>query len=98
MKKITLFVLAVFMTTGLFAVPKIIYVTPDGSSSDTFDGLSWDYPVSLSRGRALANFYNTKAVPEENQIWMKAGTYDISTSFQTNIKIFFFKQKTAYEI
>ncbi len=87
MKKITLFVLAVFMTTGLFAVPKIIYVTPDGSSSDTFDGLSWDYPVSLSRGRALANFYNTKAVPEENQIWMKAGTYDISTSFQTNIKI-----------
>jgi len=87
MKKITLFVLAVFITTGLLAVPKIIYVAPDGSSTETVDGLSWSNAVSLSRGRALANFYNTKAVPEENQIWMKAGTYDISSSFQINIKI-----------
>jgi len=87
MKKITLLVLAVFITSGLLAVPKIIYVKQDGSSDEIVDGLSWDNAVSLSRGRALANFYNTKAVPEENQIWMKAGTYDITTSFQTNIKI-----------
>lgn len=87
MKKIILLVLVVISTAWTFAVPRIIYVTPGGSSLESVDGLTWGNAVSLSRARALANFYNTKTVPEENQIWMKVGVYDLTSSFQTNMKI-----------
>ena len=87
MKKITVFLLLFLVSFADLMAIKIIYVTPNGSTSESVDGLSWGNAVSLSRGRSLANYYNTKTVPEENQIWMKGGTYDLTAAFQTNIKI-----------
>ena len=87
MKKITFllaFALVAFFTN---AAPLIIHVSPTGSSDVTVDGLTWEKAVSLARGRSLANFYNTQAIPTENQIWMKAGTYDLTLSFQLNVQI-----------
>jgi hypothetical protein len=87
MKKITLlfaFALVAFFTN---AEPLIIHVSPTGSSDVTVDGLTWEKAVSLARGRSLANFYNTQAIPTENQIWMKAGTYNLTTALQLNVQI-----------
>jgi hypothetical protein len=85
MKKIILLLAVALSTLTTFAVPRIIYVTPNGSSSESVDGSSWANAVSLARGRNLANFYNGQTT--ENQIWMKAGTYDLTSSFQINIQI-----------
>ncbi len=74
-------------TINTNAAPLIIFVSPTGSSLTTVDGSTWENAVSLARGRSLANFYNTQATPVENQIWMKAGTYDLTSSFQLNVQI-----------
>ncbi len=85
MKKNILLLAVALSTLTTFAVPVIIYVSPTGSSSESVNGLSWANAVSLARGRNLANFYNGQTT--ENQIWMKAGTYDLTSSFQINIQI-----------
>jgi len=87
MKKILCTLVLVFAALHANAVPVIIHVSPTGSSDVTVDGLTWENAVSLARGRNLANFYNTQATPTENQIWMKAGTYNLTASFQINIQL-----------
>jgi hypothetical protein len=87
MKKIILLLAVALSTLTTFAEPVIIYVSPTGSSDVTVNGLSWENAVSIARGRNLVNFYNIQATPIENQIWMKAGTYDLTSSFQINIQI-----------
>jgi len=87
MKKITLlfvFALVAFITN---AEPVIIHVSPTGTSDVNVGGLTWETAVSLARGRSLANFYSTQNPIVENQIWMKAGTYDLTSSFQINVQI-----------
>ena len=87
MKKITLlfvFALVAFITN---AEPVIIHVSPTGTSDVNVGGLTWETAVSLARGRNLANFYNSQNPIVENQIWMKAGTYDLTSSFQINVQI-----------
>ncbi|MDX9748136.1 MAG: T9SS type A sorting domain-containing protein [Paludibacter sp.] len=85
--KILLIIITVMVTVNLTAEPLIIHVSPTGSSETTVNGLSWENAVSLARGRSLANYYSTLATPVENQIWMKAGTYDLTSSFQLNVQI-----------
>jgi hypothetical protein len=78
MKKITLLIAFAIVAFFTNAEPLIIHVSPTGSSDVAVDGLSWDNAVSLARGRSLANFYSTQTTPVETQIWMKAGTYNLS--------------------
>jgi len=85
MKKIIFILVVAMSTVTLFAAPLIIYVTPTGSSEG--DGLSWANAVSIDRARNLANWYNTKATPVENQIWMKAGSYDIEKGIQLTYQL-----------
>ena len=87
MKKITLLIAFAIVAFISNAEPVIIHVSPTGSSELTVDGLTWEKAVSLARGRSLANFYNTQTIPTENQIWMKAGTYDLTAAFQINVQI-----------
>jgi hypothetical protein len=90
MKKITLllaFALVAFFTN---AAPVIIYVTPNGSSSESVDGLSWANAVSLDRGRNLSNFYFSKSIPVDNQVWVKAGTYNLTAAFNLNANMSFY--------
>jgi hypothetical protein len=87
MKKIILLLAVAMSTLTTFAEPVIIHVSPTGSSETTVNGLSWENAVSLARGRNIANFYNTRDTPIENQIWMKAGTYDLTAAFQINIQL-----------
>lgn len=87
MKKITLFFAFALVAIFTNAEPLIIHVSPTGSSDVTVTGLTWETAVSLARGRSLANFYNSQTIPTENQIWMKAGTYDLTSSFQINVQI-----------
>lgn len=89
MKKIILLVWTLIGVVGLSAVPRIIYVTPGGSTSA--DGLSWANAVTLERGRNLSNFYFSKATPEDNQVWVKAGTYNLTTdAFNLNANMAFY--------
>lgn len=85
MKRQLLTVIITVIILPIFAAsPIVIYVTPDGSS--TADGLSWANAVSLDQGRTLAANYNSASTP--NQIWMKAGTYNLLTdAFQTTIPL-----------
>lgn len=84
MKTLILLLTSVLLSvTSLLATPVIIHVTPDGSS--TADGLSWGNAVNLNQGRTLANYYNQQS--QENQIWMKGGTYTLTSAFQTNIAL-----------
>jgi hypothetical protein len=78
MKKIILLLAVALSTLTTFAVPVIIYVSPTGSSATTVNGLSWENAVSLERGRNLSNFYFSQATPVDNQVWVKAGTYNLS--------------------
>jgi len=87
MKKITLLLAFAFVAIFTNAAPVIIHVSPTGSSELTVDGSTWEKAVSLARGRNLANFYNTQAIPTENQIWMKAGTYNLTAALQLNVQI-----------
>ena len=87
MKKITLFFAFALVAIFTNAEPLIIHVSPTGSSDVTVDGLTWEKAVSLARGRSLANFYNTQTIPTENQIWMKAGTYNLTAALQLNVQI-----------
>ncbi|MDX9748138.1 MAG: choice-of-anchor Q domain-containing protein [Paludibacter sp.] len=87
MRTITLLFTIVAIALCAYSEPVIIHVSPTGSSETTVDGSSWANAVSLARGRSLANYYNTLATPVENQIWMKAGTYDLTSSFQLNVQI-----------
>jgi hypothetical protein len=87
MKKITLFLAFALVAFFTNAAPLIIHVSPIGSSDVTVDGLTWEKAVSLARGRSLAKFYNEQTIPTENQIWMKAGTYDLTAAFQINAQI-----------
>lgn len=79
---ILLFIAGVLSVSSLFAAPTIIYVTPTGSSDTLVDGLSWANSVSLDRGRNLSNALFLQGV--DNQVWVQAGTYNLSTAFQLN--------------
>jgi hypothetical protein len=85
MKKITLLIAFAIVAFFTNAEPLIIHVSPTGSSDVAVEGLSWDNAVSLARGRNIANFYNGQTT--ENQIWMKAGTYNLTAALQLNVQI-----------
>lgn len=76
MKKLILLFTVACISLSSFAVT-IIYVKTDGSS--IADGLSWANAVTLDRGRSLANLNS------DNQIWMKAGTYNLTAAFNIAI-------------
>ena len=86
MKKLILLFTVACISLSSFALTTI-YVKPTGSSSTSVDGLSWVNAVSLSRARSLVNYYNTLPTPVVNQVWMAAGTYDLTAAFQTTIPI-----------
>lgn len=81
MKKTFILLVVACLSLSSFAEVKIIYCKADGSSLTTVSGLKWDSAVSLSRARSIANFYNTQTPAVANQIWMKAGTYDLTAAF-----------------
>ena len=84
MKKLILLFTVACISLSSFALTTL-YVKTDGSS--VADGLSWANAVTLARGRSLVNYYNTLATPVVNQVWMAAGTYTLTASFQINIPI-----------
>jgi hypothetical protein len=98
MKKIILLLAVALSTLTTFAVPVIIHVSPTGSSDVTVDGLSWDNAVSLDRGKSLSNFYFSQTTPVDNQVWVKAGTYNLSTdAFNLNVHMAFYGGFTGNE-
>jgi len=84
MKKLILLFAVTCLSLSSFSITTI-YVKSDGSG--TADGLSWANAVTLDQGRTLANYYNTLAIPVANQIWMKAGTYNLTAAFLINIPL-----------
>ena len=82
MKKIILLLVGAMFTLALFATPKIIHVTPTGSTDPLVDGLSWENAVSLERGKALSNANFSQSI--DNQVWVKGGTYNLTDAFSLN--------------
>jgi hypothetical protein len=90
MKKIILLLAVALSAITTFAVPVIIHVSPTGSSSESVNGLSWANAVSLDRGRNLSNFYFSQSTPVDNQVWVKAGTYNLTAAFNLNANMSFY--------
>lgn len=84
-----LFLILSFFSLSLAATPLIIYVTPDGSTSTSVDGLSWANAVDINRGKSLSNYYFGQGT--DNQVWVKGGTYNLTGSaFQINANMAFY--------
>lgn len=88
MKKTLLTLLLALAVSFSFATPVIIYVATDGSSSESVDGLSWANAVDLNRGKNLSNFYFAQGT--DNQVWVKSGTYTLTSAFQLNSNMAFY--------
>lgn len=86
MKKFLLTLMLSIAFAGTYANPTIIYISPNGSSLESADGLTWANAVSLERGRSLVNFYNNQTPAVATQVWAKAGTYNLTAdAFQMTI-------------
>ena len=80
MKKAILPLLTFLFSLLIVNATTIIRVATDGSN--TADGLSWANAVNLARGRALAVFHGA-----DHQLWLKAGTYDLTDAFNLGLDI-----------